>query len=664
MKNFISLTLLLILNLAIHNKATAQWTIDPANPAIVCDAVNRQITVNSIADGEGGLYTFWMDSRLGTFWDVWDLWGQHYNADGEAQWEANGREIINYDGRVSSYTLMLEDDGTIMLAWTITHSTNTTDNGAYIRRMDSDAENVWEEDIQLLDEGDHTNSIGSIKMVKSLNSYFIATQTYAFGQGYIRVNKIDENGTFLWPYGGSLGSGMSGGYGSFTITADDFDGFYILKSSGNGLGAWLYCRRFSGNSDINSTWSDWVTVTTGTAGLGYMYDGIGDPLGVTIVWQGTGEPAGSGSNLYSRRLLATTGAMDWEGSTLSVSAEVGPQYNFYWKKRGNQYYITWIDGRAGNNMNYIYSQRFDTEGNIHHVAGGIQVGSLLTGVNQFDLDEDNNMCVVAAYGSSGLRAHKLYADGTVQWLDGLSVMTQAFGHFDSFDMVETGGKFIVVTAVTNVSAFANNVYMNKIQAPQIQTSEVVTACNSYTTHGETFTASGNYTIEFHPDTVLTLDLTIINSVAEVAVSGTTLTSVNNGSYQWYNCATNEPIESEDESSFTPTESGSYSLELTLGTCVDMSDCVEVTIVSVTNFEEGLFQIYPNPGKVRLFVQFNAMVDKPSHIKLIDMQGRIVLNQNMTTGNRCEINTEQLSSGMYFVQLQNIESVHQTLWVKE
>ncbi len=664
MKNFTSLTMLLILNFIIHNKATAQWTIDPANPAVVCDAVNRQIDVLTIADGEGGLYTFWMDSRLGTFWDVWDLWGQHYNADGEAQWEANGREIINYDGRVSSYTAMLEDDGTIMLAWTITHSTNTAENGAYFRRMNSDAENVWEEDIQLRDEAGHTNAIGSIRMVKSLNSYFIATQTIYLGQGYIRVNKMDENGTFLWPYGGSLGPGMSGGYGSFKITGDDFDGFYILKSSGNGVGAWLYCRRFSGNSDINSSWTDWVTVTAGTAGLGYMYDGIGDPLGITIVWQGTGEPTGSGSNLYSRRLLATTGAMDWNGTTLSVSAEVGPQYSFYWKKRGNQYYITWIDGRAGTNMNYIYSQKFDTAGNISYTEGGIQVGSVLTNVNHFDLDEDNNMCVLAAW-STGLNAHKLNADGTVQWQNGLIVLTQSFANFDSFDMVATGGKFIVVNAVTTVSAFGNNVYMNKVQVPQVQISEVVTACNSYTTHGETFISSGNYTIEFHPDTVLTLDLTIINSLAEVGLSGTTLTSVNNGSYQWYDCATNQPIAGATQSSYTPTQTGAYSLQLTAGICVDMSDCIEVTIVSVENVNgDSFIFIYPNPSEDVLNINLNKLNFVPQQLEIYNALGQIIYSERILNKGQLAINTSSLSSGTYIVQLKDGNASIKTHWIKK
>lgn len=664
MKNFTSLTLLLILNFIIQNKTIAQWTIDPANPAVVCDAANRQIDVLTIADGDGGLYTFWMDSRLGTFWDVWDLWGQHYNEDGEAQWEANGREIINYDGRVSSYTAMLEDDGTIMLAWTITHSTNTTENGAYLRRMNSDADNIWEEDIQLRDEGNHTNAIGSIRMVKSLNNYFIATQTLYLGQGYIRVNKIDENGNFLWPYGGSQASGMFGGYGSFSITGDDFDGFYLLKSSGNGVGALLYCRRFSGNSDINSTWADWVTVTAGTAGLGYMYEGIGDPQGVTICWQGTGEPTGSSANIYSRRFLATTGAMDWGGTTLSVCAEPGGQYNFYWKKKDDQYYITWIDSRAGNNMNYIYSQRFDLAGNIFYTAGGIQVGSVLTGLNHFDMDEDNTICVLAEW-STGLRAHKLYADGTVQWPEGLLVLNGQFENFDDLTITETGGKFIVINAVTTIGVYSNNVYMNKIQAPQIHVSEVVTACNSYTTHGETFTSSGNYTIEFHPDTVLTLDLTIINSIAEVEINGTTLTSANNGSYQWYDCDTNQPITGATNASYTPTESGNYALELTAGLCVDMSDCIEVAIVSVENVNgDSFISIYPNPSDNVLNINLSKMNFVPQQLEVYNAFGQIIYSERILNKGQLAINTSSLSSGTYIVQLKDNNASIKTHWIKK
>ena len=53
----------------------------------------------------------------------------------------------------------------------------------------------------------------------------------------------------------------------------------------------------------------------------------------------------------------------------------------------------------------------------------------------------------------------------------------------------------------------------------------------------------------------------------LTVSSSTLTSnMDNASYQWVDCSTNLPIPSEVNQSFSPTTSGSYAVEVTVGSC--------------------------------------------------------------------------------------------------
>lgn len=59
----------------------------------------------------------------------------------------------------------------------------------------------------------------------------------------------------------------------------------------------------------------------------------------------------------------------------------------------------------------------------------------------------------------------------------------------------------------------------------------------------------------------------VNPLPDTAVtqSGNTLTAVEAGaSYQWINCATNQPIAGATGQSFTPVSSGSYAVQITLG----------------------------------------------------------------------------------------------------
>src|SRR5690606_31392950 len=128
-------------------------------------------------------------------------------------------------------------------------------------------------------------------------------------------------------------------HGGHGITSDHSGGFYIYYSSGNGSGASLRCMRMGGEVPTN-LWDAWATITSGTSGLSYQFSGIGDPDGITFIWQGYG-PDGTNTNLYSRRLVGTTGILGWNETTKLICVADGEQKNFYWKKSGNNYFVTW-----------------------------------------------------------------------------------------------------------------------------------------------------------------------------------------------------------------------------------------------------------------------------------------------------------------------------------
>lgn len=652
-------TLLSILSIILSSSiGLAQWTIDPANPTIVCNATGAQSDVQSIADDEGGLYTFWYDSRTGN--NLWDVYAQHYNSEGEAQWEANGREFINYDGRISAFSFVRNNDGSMIFTWAVNNSTVTTDNGVYARKVDGELESIWEEDVKLFDGTSYTNSLASARIVKSMSNYYVSMHGTQIGGSYAcRLMKIDGDGNLLWPYNGSTITGMTA-MGSYGISSDNNGGVYLYHSTGNGAGAGLRCMLVAGETNIQNLWGAWNGVTTGSLGLGYQYSGIGDADGITFVWQG-GGPEGSSSNLYARRIQATNGLLGWNETTKVICGADGEQSRFFWKKSGNNYYISWSDGRPGVVGNYgIYAQKFTVNGIILWEENGVQAANLNTYIpnSAFDLDQNNTMCI-AHKSNLGFVAHKVSNDGVVSWGPaGVLALNNAHSPFyEDFNVVYSEDKFVVI------GSNDNDIFMNKIHPAPVQVSESVSACNTYTTHGETFESSGVYTIEYHPDTILTLNLTIINNESEIDVDGLTLTAVNDGGFQWYNCDTNQPIEGEDGPIFTATESGSYALQLTNGNCVDMSECIEITIVSVDDLSQSnFFSLFPNPGNEILIIQSSTISSKPTEIKIVDMQGKIVL-QKTITATRFELDTKNLEQGIYSIQIIT-DSMHTSkTWIK-
>ena len=123
----------------------------------------------------------------------------------------------------------------------------------------------------------------------------------------------------------------------------------------------MYCLKLSMTGD--TIWGP-VNVLSGTSGLNYQFAGFSDESGITFVWQGNGD-GGSSTNLYARR-LDPDGTFAWGGSTTTICAADGEQGRFDCKKSGDNYYITWSDGRPGTEPgNYdIYAQKFDINGNL------------------------------------------------------------------------------------------------------------------------------------------------------------------------------------------------------------------------------------------------------------------------------------------------------------
>jgi hypothetical protein len=134
----------------------------------------------------------------------------------------------------------------------------------------------------------------------------------------------------------------------------------------------------------------------------------------------------------------------------------------------------------------------------------------------------------------------------------------------------------------------------------------------------------------------------------LTVSPSTLTSnMDNASYQWVDCSTNLPIPSEVNQSFSPTTSGSYAVEVTVGSCTELSACVDFTSLVTDTFKLNTINIYPNPTSSILTIEHSLNDDLM--FELFSIEGKKVL-QKVLTEKRSKLNMSQLSKGTYFVRM--------------
>lgn len=195
--------------------------------------------------------------------------------------------------------------------------------------------------------------------------------------------------------------------------------------------------------------------------------------------------------------------------------------------------------------------------------------------------------------------------------------------------------------------------------PGLDPVTTITTCGSYTwpVNGQTYATSGTYTTPITGNicsSTATLNLTISPGITNTNVvqNGSILTaSQPNLNYQWIDCGTNATIPGETDQSLINPAPGEYAVILSLGTCVDTSDCytIETSGLNENEFSNSLV-VYPNPSEGKLFVEFQNG-HQGIQTRLYDMSGRIVLVEDFEAAEAVELFFEG-QTGIYFLEIEN------------
>ena len=91
-----------------------------------------------------------------------------------------------------------------------------------------------------------------------------------------------------------------------------------------------------------------------------------------------------------------------------------------------------------------------------------------------------------------------------------------------------------------------------------------------------------------------------------------------------------------------------------------------SVEEINSFEESNLSFYPNPVKELLHVQFRSNADENVLIQLIDIQGKIVLQQHVKSilgSNYIEIPVGSFKDGLYLFMLQTGNKIESNKFIK-
>jgi hypothetical protein len=143
--------------------------------------------------------------------------------------------------------------------------------------------------------------------------------------------------------------------------------------------------------------------------------------------------------------------------------------------------------------------------------------------------------------------------------------------------------------------------------------------------------------------LIDIDNTITQSTTSLISNQTT------GTYQWFNCDTNTPISGETNQSFSPLNDGNYAVEVTNGSCTEMSLCVSFSVLSTEEFQPNEIKVYPNP--VDSVIKIDNFTESKIDITINNISGKVIKKTNSQKAH-VEIEFDSTASGVYFVNIKS------------
>ena len=194
--------------------------------------------------------------------------------------------------------------------------------------------------------------------------------------------------------------------------------------------------------------------------------------------------------------------------------------------------------------------------------------------------------------------------------------------------------------------------------------EISVCGSSYTApDNKVYTSRGIYTAILTAnngmDSVITIDLDLNGELSNVISleNGIISAKQQGASYQWYDCSTNLPISGAIYQAFAPDQSGEYFVRISDSECGEIdSECITFSnILSLEYNNLKKYNLYPNPVNERVNVSLDRTY-KNINIQLIDIFGRVFINDNFHNKSKLSINVSSLKG--QFIFLLNLDGEEQ------
>ena len=342
----------------INVSGIVQWAADGV---AISTAADYQAYPTIVSDGIGGAIIIWQDRRSGINYDIY---AQRINANGAAQWTADGVAIGIEVGPQEFPKAISDGSGGAITTWNDHRSGNYD---IYAQLIDSNGEVQWRANGDSICTALWEQS--SPNLVSDGNGGAIITwEDFRTSPVAIYAQRINASGVVQWVLDGVPISALVYSQVSPTILSDESGGAIItwqVNSSGNDYD--IFVQRIDTNGTLQWTVND-VAICTANYNQQdpkIISDGTG---GAIITWED--QRSGTNYDIYAQRIDAS-GLVQWAANGVAISTATYDQIFPTLVSDGSSgAIITWQDYRVAYPDSVdIYAQQVNANGNLGIIIG-------------------------------------------------------------------------------------------------------------------------------------------------------------------------------------------------------------------------------------------------------------------------------------------------------
>ena len=400
------------------------WPADPGSNIPISTGPLAQGQPVIASDGKGGAIVAyaWNTAHYSGYGDSVHIYAQRIDTLGGIQWRNNGVPICTVNGGQNSVAISADGAGGAFLVW---QDSRSGLYNVYAQRINQWGEPLWAIDgVAVTTSANESRPPFPQVISGGDGGAIIAWRDGHSGTYSVYAQRLDASGTVQWPAEGALISTSPATVQDFVVQSisDDSGGAIIAwvdQRSGTGSQNYdIYAQRV--NSAGALLWMFNGTPICASANQQDSHRLVGDGSGGAIIaWADFRD--GSSENIYAQHVNAV-GQVRWAANGVAISTGAG--FRYYPEIVGDGSggaVVAWSKRNLLTNYEDIYSQRISALGTVLWTTDGVAIADTGSSLGEVTMVSDNSGGAIIAFsdkrgaGDLNLYAQHVDSSGVTRW---------------------------------------------------------------------------------------------------------------------------------------------------------------------------------------------------------------------------------------------------------